>query len=137
MSNSEAVLSLDQARDSLKATLSGLRSNASALAEARATAAGDTFKRLEIVGPVMAQVQFPVIKPLGYTEDDDGLMNYTSAVRQHETNDDIAALTAQIHTIVLLGEADGKEGVPKLALQPTEVTYDEILLSARGAKPAS
>uniref|UniRef100_A0A7S2IXJ5 Protein C10 n=1 Tax=Haptolina brevifila TaxID=156173 RepID=A0A7S2IXJ5_9EUKA len=137
MANADVVLSLEQAKSSLSATLGGLRSNSGALEAARVNAAGDTIKLLETVGPLMAEVQFPIISPFGYTTDDDGLMHYTSAVRTHaDDHEDVAALMASIHMIVLVGEAEGVEGVPKLTLEPTTVTYEEVLLSARGSKPA-
>ena len=53
--NADAVLSLDQAKESLKATLTGLRKNAGELDAARASAGDDHFKLLETVGPLMVR----------------------------------------------------------------------------------
>lgn len=132
----QIVLTADQAHGSLQKTVDGLRKEAAALAAARDAAAGDHFKLLELAGPIMAKVQHPIVSELGFTADDDGLMHYTSAVQKHESdNVDVGALLAQIHLIVLFGEAAGGQ-VPKLALEPkTKVSYEEVLLSARGAKP--
>ena len=61
------------------------------------------------------------------------LMHYTSAVRVHaDDSEAVASLMAQIHMLVLFGEGEGEgEGaVPKLPLQTTTVTYEEVLLSA-------
>ncbi len=118
------------------ASAGSLRAQAAALQAARDKAAGDHFKLLEEAGPIMASVQHPIVKELGFTADDDGLMHYTSAVQAHESSHvDVGALLAQIHLIVLFGEETGG-AVPKLALEPkTKVSYEEVLLSARGAKP--
>jgi len=136
----DIVLSIEQAQTSLNATLQGLRGEATVLRDARVASADDHFKLLETVGPIMARVQFPIITPFGYTQDDDGLMHYTSAVRVHaDDSEAVASLMAQIHMLVLFGEGEGEgEGaVPKLPLQTTTVTYEEVLLSARGAKPSA
>ena len=133
MSSDQAsiVLSLEQAKASLQKTVDGLRAEADALTAARERAGGDHFKMLEEAGVIMAQVQHPIVAELGYTADDDGLMHYTSAVRNHEADEAISSLMALVHVIVLMGEG----AVPKLALQQTSVSYEEVLLSARGAKP--
>ena len=60
-----------------------------------------------------------------------------SATKAHEEVEEIATLMAQVHMIVLVGEPTEGE-VPKLALgNSIEVSYEEVLLSARGAKPAN
>ena len=70
-------------------------------------------------------------------QNDEGLMQYTVALKSHDSNEDISLLMANIHMLVLFGEADGDAGVPKLALPSTSVSYEEVLLSARGAKPSA
>ena len=61
-------------------------------------------------------------------------MHYAAAARAHEENEECATLMAQVHTIVLFGE-DGD--VPPLQLgNSITVSYEEVLLSARGSKPA-
>ena len=127
-------ITLEQARDSLTRTLEGLRGAMSTLDAARADSAGDHLKLLEVIGPVMASVQHPVIEPLGFPANDEGLMQYTVALKSHDSNEEISLLMAQIHMLVLFGEADEGD-VPKLALPSTTVSYEEVLLSARGAKP--
>ena len=138
MQNADIKLTVEQARTSLQATVDGLRAKSAALGDARSRSAGDHFQTLELIGPIMAEVQHPIVAGLGFTADDEGLMHYTSAVREHEAgHTDIGGLLAQIHLIVLMGE-EAAEGVPKLALNPqTTVSYEEVLLSARGVKPPS
>ena len=129
-------LTVEQSRDALKRTLAGLEEQASALQAAREQAAGDPLALLSTIGPVMAAVQYPIIKSLGFSEDDEGLMQFTVATKSNDSDEEVALLMARIHMAVLFGEPqDG--AVPKLSLQPaTPVSYEEVLLSARGAKPA-
>lgn len=128
------TLTLDQARDSLNQIVAGLRAESAALEQHRSAAGGDMMKMLQLSGPVMAKVQNPVIGSLGFTSDDEGVMNYTVAVKAHDSNEAIASLMALVHMIVLVGES----AIPKLSIaHSTTMTYEEVLLSARGAKPAS
>jgi hypothetical protein len=128
-------LSVEQARECLQKTVDGLRKEAGALGAIRAKHASDHLKMLEEVGPLLATVQFPILTSLGYTADDEGLMHYTSALRANEDDEAVCALMASVHLLVLCGEGDEGDGaVPKLALPSAEITYEEVLLSARGAK---
>lgn len=76
----DIVLSIEQAQTSLNATLQGLRGEATVLRDARVASADDHFKLLETVGPIMARVQFPIITPFGYTQDDDGHALFTARI---------------------------------------------------------
>ena len=122
---------VDQLRDVLKRTVDGLRAEATALDAARDAAGENKMKLLEEVGPIMAKVQYPLIAEIGFGADESGLEAYTQCLDGHSEDEDVASLTALVHVIVLFGEG----AVPKLQMPGSAVSYEQVLLSARGVKP--
>ncbi|XP_025113868.1 protein C10-like isoform X2 [Pomacea canaliculata] len=74
-----------------------LPENATRLNEAHDNAGNDMLKSMQIVFPVLAQIQMEVIHKYGFMADGDGLVQFTKAVRVYETQDtEVASLNQEL-----------------------------------------
>ncbi|KAK7478452.1 hypothetical protein BaRGS_00030298 [Batillaria attramentaria] len=79
-----------------------LPDNAMRLNEARDTAGNDMLKGMQIVFPVVSQIQMDVIQKYGFVADGDGLVQFTKAVRLYETQDaEVACLNQELRTFLM------------------------------------
>ncbi|XP_076436792.1 protein C10-like [Babylonia areolata] len=79
-----------------------LPENAARLNEARESAGNDMLKGMQIVFPVVAQIQMEVIHKYGFPAEGDGLVQFTKAVRLYETQDgEVSSLNQELRAIVM------------------------------------
>ncbi|KAK7095297.1 protein C10-like [Littorina saxatilis] len=79
-----------------------LPENAARLNEARDTAGNDMLKGMQVVFPVISQIQIDVINKYGFVAEGDGLVQFTKAVRLYETQDqEVASLNQELRAYLM------------------------------------
>lgn len=87
----------ETARAALEAILSALESEESSqkINEAKANASNDMLKVMQYVFPLVVQVEMDVIKKFGFTDNREGIIQFTQMIVALEKEDDVIA---DLHT---------------------------------------
>lgn len=83
----------ETARAALEAILTALESEESAqkINEAKANAGNDMLKVMQYVFPLVVQVEMDVIKKYGFTDNREGIIQFTQMIVALEKEDDVIA----------------------------------------------
>lgn len=84
--NMAQSITLEQGRTAVKAALAGLESEKAELDKFKAEAAGNLMVLLQKVMPKVISIMGPIIGPMGFTQDQPGMMQFMTALNPH--NDD-------------------------------------------------
>eukprot|EP00003_Mantamonas_plastica_P016832 TRINITY_DN280_c0_g1_i3.p1 TRINITY_DN280_c0_g1~~TRINITY_DN280_c0_g1_i3.p1 ORF type:complete len:113 (-),score=44.99 TRINITY_DN280_c0_g1_i3:127-465(-) len=89
------TLSFDEAKAAITEVISAFEEeeNAAKMAEAKAEAGDDMMQMMQIVFPVALGIQQGVIEKYGFSADQQGVLAFTMAIRAHESDSEIAAMS--------------------------------------------
>jgi len=91
-------LTLEEARAAIKEVVAAFNTpeNLAKMMNAKQEAGADIMKMMTIVLPVAMSIQQTVITKFGYAADQQGVMQFTQAIRVHEADPEISVLAQQL-----------------------------------------
>lgn len=102
--SSQPSLSLEETKGAMQDVLNAFEvaENKTRMEEVKDAAGNDMMKMMQIVFPVVTQIQQEVIAKYGFTTDGEGAIKFAQTVRQYEVVDnDIASMASKLKSLFL------------------------------------